>query len=171
MDFGSPLTSWMVAAMISSYPVRLAHLDGSESSSTYPVSLSPAVPLPASILLTSVEGFWSLVDCQVGCAACTPGRASPLPLRLFRVTSPTTLSSSLSSTSTSSLPLEVAGGRSVAGFCSANCCAAARAIGVSAGGTCTGAGGAAGAGACLTLPSGGAEVYTMVKSIVNLTLL
>src|SRR6267142_7102424 len=116
MDFGSPLTSWMVAAMISSYPVRLAHLDGSESSSTYPVSLSPAVPLPASILLTSVEGFWSLVDCQVGCAACTSGRASPLPLHFFGIEGPAALSLSLSSTLTSSSLLEVVGGGSVAGF-------------------------------------------------------
>src|SRR6266850_1481538 len=55
------------------------------------------------------------------------------------------------------------------GCCGANCCDAAGAISVSAGGACTGAGGATGASACPTLPSGGAEVYTVVKSVVNLT--
>src|SRR6266850_3324614 len=159
----------MVAAMISLYPARLAHLDGSGSSSAYLTSLSPAVPLPASILLTSAEGFQSLVDCRVGCTGCAPGRAGPLPLCFFGAAGPATLSLSLSSTSTSSLPLEVAGGRSAAGCCSANCCDTAGAIGVSAGGTCAGAGGAAGASACPTLLSNGAEVYTIVKSVVNLT--
>ena len=54
------------------------------------------------------------------------------------------------------------------GFFSANCCVAAGAIGVGSGGACMGAGGAAGAGPCPTLLSSGAEVYTMVKSVVNL---
>src|SRR6267142_637912 len=169
MDFGSPSTSRMVAAMISSYPARLAHSDGSGSSSAYPTSLSPAVPSPASILLTSVEGFRSLVDCQVGCTGCASGHAGPLPLHFFGATCPTLSLSSLSSTLTSSSLLEVAGGGSMAGFCSANCCGTARAISVGAGGACAGAGGAASASACPTLPSGGAEVYTVVKSVVNLT--
>src|SRR6266850_2129116 len=157
----------MVTAMIFLYPARLAHLDGSGLSSAYPTSLSLVVPSPASILLISMEGFQSLVDCWVGCAACASGRASPLLLCFFRAAGPTTSSSSLSSTSTSSSPLEVAGGGSGTGCCSANCCDAAGAISVSAGGACAGAGGAAGAGACPTLPSGGAEVYTVVKSVVN----
>src|SRR6267142_5679642 len=159
----------MVMVMISLYPARLAHLDGSGSSSAYPASSSLAVPSPALILLTNVEGFWSLVDCLVGCAACISGRAGPLPLRFFGATGPAASSLSSSSTSTSSSPLEVVGGGSAAGCCGANCCDAARAISVSAGGTCTGAGGATGASACPTLPSGGAKVYTMVKSVMNLT--
>src|SRR6266850_3062325 len=159
----------MVAAMISLYPARLAHSDGSGSSSAYPASSSPAVPLPALILLISAEGFRSLVDCRVGCAACASGHAGPLPLRFFRTAGPTTSSSSSSSTSTSSSPLEVVGGGSGMGCCGADCCDTAGAIGVSAGGTCAGAGSATGAGACPTLPSGGAEVYTVVKSVVNLT--
>src|SRR6267142_2588542 len=83
MDFGSPSTSWMVVAMISSYPARLAHLNGSGLSSAYPASSSPAVPSPTSILLTSAEGFQSLVDCRVGCTVCTSGHTSPLPLCFF----------------------------------------------------------------------------------------
>src|SRR6266850_6625376 len=144
----------MVVAIISSYPARLAHSDGSGSSSAYPASSSPAVPLPASILLISAEGFWSLVDCRVGCAACASGRTGPLPLCFYGTTGPAALLSSLSSTSPSSSPLDVAGGGSGMGCCGADCCDAAGAIGVGAGGTCAGAGSAAGAGACPTLPSG-----------------
>src|SRR6267142_3406334 len=68
---------------------------------------------PASILLTSAEGFQSLIDCQVGCTACTSGCASPLPLHFFGATGPAASSSSLSFTSTSSSPLEVAEGGSM----------------------------------------------------------
>src|SRR6267142_3996634 len=160
----------MVAAMIFSYPARLAHSDGSGSSSAYPASSSPAVPSPASIFLISTEGFRSLVDCRVGCATCASGRAGPLPLRFFGTAGPAASSLSSSSTLTSSSPLEVAGGGSATGCCGADCCDTAGAIGVNASGTCAGAGSAAGAGACPTLPSGGAEVYTVVKSVVNLTL-
>src|SRR6267142_4048590 len=111
----------MVAAIISLYPARLAHLDGSGLSSAYPTSSSLVVPSPASILLISAEGFQSLVDCQVGCTACPSGRAGPLPLRFFGATGPAASSSSLSSTSTSSSPLEVAGGGSGMGCCGADC--------------------------------------------------
>jgi len=62
------------------------------------------------------------------------------------------------------------------GLCNTDCCAVpsvgtwvASGIGVNAGGTCMDVIGAGGAAICLVPLSGGADVYTVVKSAVNLT--
>src|SRR6266850_486824 len=116
----------------------------------------------------SAEGFWSLVDCHIGCITCAAGCASPLPLHPFWASEPAASSLSLSSTSTSSSPLKVAEGGCAAGLCGTDCCAtasvgtwAAGAIRVDASGACAGVMGAGGAAICPAPLSSGADVYTV----------